>query len=384
MGETTTSSGFNALEAARSISDTLRAHTDYGEKEGRPSPQTLEALKSSGMLSLWRPKSLGGHEVDPLSYAQAAEEVAHADTTAAWMMHASSAVWFDLRLGSAQLIEEIKASAEVPILGETFNRPMQATAVDGGYKITGEVPFASGSVFADWTGHTALCGEKFLLMFHPQGALQIKNDWDSLGMRGTASNSIVANELFVPAHRVIDFSAPVPAPTHDGALFRMPEGTIPVAVIATAMGCFKSALDATTGIAQNKVPFATMKTLKHKPLAQYNYARALALYRSARSYLHGALSEAYAVAERGDKYTLEQKADLGLAFTHALQTCDEGVRLIAKTVATTSAYKNNPIERAVRDMSVMVHHGFGAEGRFMSAAQAYWGVELDFPLLAMD
>ena len=384
MGETNNSSKFNALEAARSITETLRANADYGEKEGRPSPETLEALKSSGMLSLWCPKSLGGHECSPVDYALAAEEVASADTAAAWMMHGSSAVWFDLRLGSAQLIEEIKSSAKVPILGETFNRPMQATPVDGGYKVTGEVPFASGGKFADWIGHTALAGDKFLLMYHPKDTLEIKDDWDALGMRGTASNSIIAKEIFVPGHRVIDFSQPSPAPSHDGPLYRMPEGTIPVAVIATAVGCLKSALDATTGVAENKVPFATTKTLKHKPLAQYNYAKALALYRSSRSYLHSTLQEAWAHAQTGEKYSMNQKADMGLAFTHVLQACDEGVRLIAKAVATTCAYKGNPLERAVRDMEVMSHHGFGAEGRYMSAAQAYWGVELDFPLLAMD
>jgi len=164
----------------------------------------------------------------------------------------------------------------------------------------------------------------------------------------------------------------------------MPESIVPVAVIATAVGCCRSALEATTGVAQNKVPFATTKTLKHKPLAQHNYAKALGLDRAAQLYMHDAVDKAYKHAESGEPFTLEQKADLGLAFTHTLQQCAEAVRLVAKAVATTCAYKGNPIERSVRGMEVMSHHGFAAEGRYMSCAQAYWDVDLDFPLLAMD
>jgi hypothetical protein len=33
---------------------------------------------------------------------------------------------------------------------------------------------------------------------------------------------------------------------------------------------------------------------------------------------------------------------------------------------------------------VIAQHAFGAEGRFATVAQAYWGLDVDFPLLTMD
>ncbi len=385
MSTNTQAPTFDALEAARSISDELRENSAHGEEAGQLAPASVEALARSGMLGLWRPRSLGGHECDPVAYALAAEEVARADTAAAWLMHGVSATWFDFRLASPELVDEVVASASVPVLGETFNKAMIATGVDGGYRVTGATPFASGCKLADWIGHTAVADGRFLLVYHPRASLEIQEDWDSLGLRGTASNTIVADDVFVPSHRVTDLMAPVErASRFDGPLYRMPEGLIPVAVAATSLGALRTALDATSEVAERKTPFASTKTLKHRPLAQLQFGRALAQYRAARAYLHGTVGSAFEQASRGDAFNVQQKADLFLAYAHTQQECADAVRLLGKAVGTSSIYKGNPIERALRDADVISHHAFGAEGRFASVAQAYWDLEVDFPLLSMD
>ena len=83
-------------------------------------------------------------------------------------------------------------------------------------------------------------------------------------------------------------------------------------------------------------------------------------------------------------FGLREKADLFLAYAHTQQECADAVRLLGKMVGTASIYKGNPVERARRDTEVISHHAFGAEGRFASVAQTYWGLDVDFPLLAMD
>lgn len=385
MSQPIRSSPYDALAAVESISDELRANADYAERTAHLSPASIDALKTSGMLSLWRPSSLGGFGCDPLSYVIAAEAIAAADTAAAWMMGGTSAAWFDLRAAKPEFVDEVVATAEVPVLAETFNKPMHAVSVRGGYRVNGATPFASGCDSADWIGHTAFAGERFLLVYHASGVLEIGNDWDGLGLRGTASNTIVAKDAFVPDHRVIELSAPAKIDKRfDDTLYRMPEGIIPVAVAATSLGALRSALDAAGEIAERKTPFASSSTLKHRPLAQLQFGRALAAYRAARAYLHSTLEQAVVRAERGDGFDLRAKADLFLAYAHTLQGCCDAVRLIAKAVGTTAVYKGNAVERALRDAEVISHHAFGAEGRFATVAQAYWGVDVDFPLLAMD
>jgi len=364
---------------------TAAEHADYGETHGALAPQTLEALKTAGLLRLWRPRSLGGFEVSPCEYADLAEAVAARDTAAAWLMMGAANTTFDLRLATETFVEEVYGDDQDAVVCETFNKPLQAVSADGGYRVSGSTPFASGCKHADWIGHTALEGERLLLMFHPAGALRIEEDWDTLGLRGTASNTVRAEGVFVPEHRVIDFSAsPTVNAYFQGTLYRLPEAILTATFPPVALGALSAALTETDEIAANKVPFAAKSTLKHRHLAQMRYGKALATSRAVRALLYQELSSAWDRAERGVAFSRQHKADLFLACAYALQGCADAVSELAQGVGTSSIYRRSPIERAFRDVQVIRHHAFGAEGRFATVAQAYWGLDVDFPLLEMD
>lgn len=364
---------------------TVAAHADFGEQHGALAAESVAVLKESGLLRLWRPRSLGGYELPPRVYTELAEAVARQDTAAAWLMMVSANTTFDLRLASETLVEEIFAADADAVVCETFNRPMQAVPADGGYAVSGATPFASGCRHADWIGHTALVEDRLLLLFHPADALTIEDDWDTLGLRGTASNTIRADNCFVPAHRVIDFRASPPRNTHfGGPLYRLPEGILTATFPPVALGALSAALEATDDVAENKVPFASQSTLKHRHLAQMHYGRALAAYRGARALLREALDGAWQQVTANQPFSRRDKADLFLACAFALQSSADAVSELARGVGTTGIYRRSPLERAFRDLQVIRHHAFGAEARFATVAQAYWGLEVDFPLLEMD
>ena len=269
---------FDGMTAARTAAATLTDHSAAGETLGMLPEASLDALRSAGLLRLWRPASLGGHEVSPLAYAEAAEQVARADSAAAWLMMAVANTTFDLRFADPRLVEEIFAGSDAdPVVCESFNRPLAGRAVPGGFQVSGRVPFVSGCRHAAWIGHTAVIDERFLLMFHPARALTILDDWDTLGMRGTASNTVEAADVFVPDHRVIDFSAgPVANRYFQGPLYRMPEGILTTTFPPASLGIVAAALDAVSELAGRKQPFASASALKHRTLAQANFGRALA------------------------------------------------------------------------------------------------------------
>ncbi len=368
-----------------SVLATASEHAGYGETHGSLAPQTLKALKSAGLLRLWRPQTLGGFEISPWEYVQLAEQIATRDTAAAWLMMGAANTTFDMRLASESFVEEVYGDDQDAVVCETFNRPLQARAVEGGYRVSGGTPFASGCKHADWLGHTALEGERLLLMFHPAGALRIEEDWDTLGLRGTASNTICAEDVFVPEHRAIDFSAsPAVNDYFQGTLYRLPEAILTTTFPPVALGALAAALAATDEIATNKVPFAAKSTLKHRHLAQMHYGKALATSRAVRALLRQELSSAWDRAESGIAFSRQHKADLFLACAYALQGCADAVGELSRGVGTSGIYRRSPIERAFRDVQVIRHHAFGAEGRFATVAQAYWGLDVDFPLLEMD
>lgn len=375
---------FDGVTAVARIEATLAEHREHGEREGALADASVAALKESGLLKLWRPQSLGGYELSPSDYGSTAEAVARADSAAAWLMMGVANTTFDLRLADAGFVEEVFADSDA-ILCETFNRPLSGAVADGGFVVSGSTPFASGCRHADWIGHTAVIDERFLLMFHPADAVTIEDDWHTLGMRGTCSNTITLQEAFVPTHRVIEFAtAKGNNAYYDGPLYRMPEAILTTTFAPVSLGLLSAALDAAREVAARKTPFASTTTLKHRPLAQLNFGRALADYRAAHALYHHTLETAYRGAVDGRAFALTDKADLFLACTHVLQNCATAVRRVARAVGTSAIYEGNVIERALRDTEVIAHHAFGAEGRFATVAQAYWGVDVDFPLMTMD
>jgi indole-3-acetate monooxygenase len=379
------------LDRARATGPSLIEHRDQAEKRGYLTDAAVAALHQAGMLKLWRPASLGGFEVDPVTYALVAEEIGVFDTAATWLMMAANNAAFDLRMADPSFVEAVYENNPDALICSTFNKPARAEPADGGFRVTGQVAFASGCRHADWLAHTALApplaGDqppRMLLVYHPRSKLDILDDWDALGLRGTSSNTIVADAVFVPSDRVVELGPISLGSHHRGPLYHCPIGVLTAAMSPVALAALRVALDALSDLAQTKVPFASALPLKQRPLAQMHYGRALASYRAVRAAVHTQLRQTWSHAVAGRAFTLEDKASLFLTCSYALETCANALREVATAAGTSGVYKTSPIERALRDIETLRHHAFGAEGRYASAAQVHWTTDVDFPFLAMD
>ena len=142
------------IEAARHIAPVIRAHSDEAERERRLSKPVLDALTHAGLMRMLTPRSLGGLEVDPLTCARVVEEVAAADSAAGWsLFNPLSWAFISARL-SDEGAEELFGRNPNAVIAGPFHPPMQATPVDGGYRVTGRSPFASNCRDATWIAST--------------------------------------------------------------------------------------------------------------------------------------------------------------------------------------------------------------------------------------
>ena len=101
----------------------------------------------------------------------------------------------------------------IPMPGspDRWRRTATTVPVDGGWRVTGRWPWASGSMHAQW----AACGIHMKneqgemvnlgLSLMPIGELTIEDTWFMAGMKGTGSNTIVAKDVFVPEHRFLPY-----------------------------------------------------------------------------------------------------------------------------------------------------------------------------------
>jgi alkylation response protein AidB-like acyl-CoA dehydrogenase len=144
------------LQAARQIAPVIRAHNNEAERARRLSKPVLAALTEAGLMRMLTPRSLGGMEVDPLTCARVVEEVAAADSAAGWsLFNPLSWAFISARLPD-EGAEELFGRDPHTVIAGPFHPPMQATQVDGGYRLTGRSPFASNCRDATWIASTVM------------------------------------------------------------------------------------------------------------------------------------------------------------------------------------------------------------------------------------
>lgn len=376
------------LETARSIAPELRAHADEGEREGRLPEASLKILRESGFFRLFVPRAYGGLEIDPVTHAMIQEELAAADSAAGWsLMISSTSSWWSSRLAS-EGASEIFSDGPDLLAAVAFNPPADARRVDGGYVVSGQRPFASCSHAARWMWVTAVVSDEagapvepmeVIGAFFPAREARIVDTWDALGMRATDSNDIAVEDLFVPQRRT--FRLPPTdevAAGFEGPLYRIPAMLALGSYLpAVSLGVAREAIAELRAIAASKTPFSSTTVLRERALAQAALGRAEAMLRSARLMLFDALAEGWERTIAGHTSTLEQKGDLLLASTHAVQVSAEVVAMIYDVAGTTAVYKRSPLERHFRDAQVLKQHGFVNASRYATAGQIMFDVEPD-------
>jgi alkylation response protein AidB-like acyl-CoA dehydrogenase len=379
------------IEAARRIATVIQEHNEEAERERRLSPPVLAALHESGLLRMFTPRSLGGLEVDPITRTLVAEEISGHDTAAGWTL-CNPLDWahFCARLPD-EGPEEIYSNGANILIAAQFGRPLNATPVEGGYRLDGRAPFVSNCYDADWIAMTAMVAEedqqgepKMLMVYFPRESCQIIDTWHVMGMRGTGSNDVSVNDVFVPKARTFPMVPEFePGSYYQGPLYRFPLfGVVATSIPPVMLAMARRAIDEVSSLAQGKTPVASSMVLRERASAQAKVAQAEAVLRSGRLLLYDTLSTAWETTLRGETLSLTQKADLLLAITHAASSATKAVELMYSVAGTSGFRTSSPLERYFRDIQVLKHHALAAESRYETVGQVYLGLPPDLPVLA--
>jgi indole-3-acetate monooxygenase len=359
--------GVSLIAISRSLEPLIRAHAADLEA-GRIPPQLVAEFYDAGVFRAMLPRELGGLEAEPVEWLQMIEELARLDASAGWLAFIQSGV--GLTFLDPERFERFRLRAGGRlILAMSLGRiGGKAVRVEGGYRITGRWPFASGSPFATWLGGMSfVCGEddsaaldgsgqpQRLLAIWPADQARLIDTWDGLGLRGTGSGDFEISDLFVPDEQVNPgFYA---APVYDRALFRikeMPE----VGHGAHALGVASAALESFADAVRSKpVPGSTRQAaMGHMQAHQIAFGRADVLIRAARSLLHGTARAAYEDARAHSELALELRVRLREANIFAVRAAKEAVGLIFDMAGSSAVYRGRPIERAFRDINTAANH----------------------------
>ena len=383
------------LERANALGPLIRAHAEEAERDRRLAPAVIAAMRDAGLFRMFTPRSLGGFEASPLTVAYVAETIGGFDSAAGWALQAgNTGAWWSARL-SDEAVSRVFADGPDLIMAASFSPPHRAEVVPGGYRFTGRGPFASTIHDASWIMMTGMVhdgeaprmtehGPAIIGLILRTSELEILDTWHSLGMRGTDSTDVVGEGSFVPeAHTFIVSPEYRPGPHFGGPLYRLPAlASVDVIIAPVALAVARGAIDELRTTAERKTPVGALKTLRHRASVQSALADAEARLRAARLLFYHALDAAWQRAKDDAEPTLEQRADLMLASTHAVRTASEVADLMHRMAGSTGIYARNRLERHFRDAQTLRHHGFLCESRLETVGQVYLGVEPEFGFVA--
>lgn len=371
------------LNRVEKLKPMISDHSEWSEEKGYLHRSTIDALTQIGVPRFFLPSGLGGYEITPIECARVTEAIADIDASAAWYVMVYNAARLASATWSDEVIEMIFRENPDTLVSASGNSPYQAVEKEDCYQIDGVNHFASGCRYAKWMLSPVRLDNELATVLLPMEDCEILDDWDSLGMRGSGSNSVRANQLCVPKN-LINLPSNNSSGNnryYSGLLYKSPARIVFATYVPIAFSLARKSLALLQDLALEKTPYATNTKLKNRKLAQSHFGKARAIYRAARSFFYEELEKAWVFTKEEREFTEEDKADLYLAGVHAVQECAQVLSLVSNAAGTSVTDRKHPLERIRRDMETLRHHGFVNESRYSSVAQVFWGAEIDYPLI---
>jgi alkylation response protein AidB-like acyl-CoA dehydrogenase len=362
---------------AAAVGAEVAKHAARHDAEGTFVEEGLNCLRESGLLALAVPVELGGSGGTIRQVAMVQRELAHhcGSTALGSSMHQHVVCFAAWRYRRAMPGAEamLRRVAEEGILlvstgGADFSRPRgEATKVEGGYRVSGRKVFASQSSHGDvmatmFAFDDPEQGRRVLNMAVPIASegVSVLDNWDVLGMRGTASNDVVIEDVFVPDERVVA---------------NRPYGVIdpPLQVIASIAMPIVSAVYLGVAEAAYRAALETAAAKADDPIVQRQIGVMACRLKIASWALDRALDE---IGDDPDpsvhsvSAAMIAKREIALA---GIEVCD-----IAMEVAGGAAYfKGSTIERCYRDIRAAKFHPLTPELTLIHAGRLALGLPVD-------
>jgi 3-hydroxy-9,10-secoandrosta-1,3,5(10)-triene-9,17-dione monooxygenase len=199
------------LAVAVRLQPLLRENTSASEVMRRLPDEVIDGMTKAGLFRLLKPCQFGGYEVTQRTLLEVVETLGRANGSAAWLVSIGATAAAVASFGSGLLQSEVFRSPDARIAGGLT--PGTAHRVEGGLCVSGSSPYSSGAPHADWVTMSAVVADEAdrnpgpYLCFVPASQVLLRDTWHTVGMRATASQTLVAEQLFVPEHRAIALGA---------------------------------------------------------------------------------------------------------------------------------------------------------------------------------
>ncbi|WP_051423518.1 MULTISPECIES: acyl-CoA dehydrogenase family protein [Micrococcaceae] len=353
------------------LSGLLAANALIADEQRKVPDESIRALVDAGVFRVTRPHAYGGLEVSSRTLFEVLAAVGRHCPSSAWIGGLSNASAWAISHFPEQAVTEIFEENPDALFCGAITIAGEARRVTGGFEVNGSWGFQSGSYYADWAmlgtpvidEHGEVVDQVFVLI--PRSELGWKDTWHVAGMRGTGSNTLSAEKVFVPEHRSMSLPRTLqhefPQGFPDSAHFNMP--LVPlftVALISPQIGMARGALDTVlASLGKGKgISHSFYKNASEVSFVQSQVAEAASLIDTAEALLRTATEEIDRWGASGEFMPIQERARAKMAVDRAAVCAREAVDTLLNVGGASSFGTFNRLQMYWRDIETASRHAF--------------------------
>lgn len=369
----------------------FRARAAVHDRENTFPDDDLADLKAAGYLAILVPEDLGGSGLGLAEASLLQQRLAGASpaTALAINMHlvwtGVAKVLADRGSDDLRFVQEGAAAGEVFAFGISeagndlvlFGSGTDAAPLpDGGYAFTGTKIFTSLSPVWTQLGLHGLDtssddAPRMVYAFVPRsevrtGRVVVRDDWDTLGMRGTQSRTTVLRDAVAPADRVVRRLAPGPNP--DPLVFGI-FSVFELLLASVYTGIARRALELAVATAAKRTSKRTGRAYSQDPDIRWRIADMALAYDALPPQLQALSRDVDELADHGSQWFAQLAGVKHRAVTAAKSIVDEAI-LVA---GGSSYFSGNELGRLYRDVLAGLFHPSDPESAHATVATAWLG-----------
>lgn len=334
----------------------------------------VELLRAAGLFRLVQPTLFGGLEADFELLAEAIQELAAACASTAWVCGLQAAHQWLLASFCIEAQHDVWDTMPEALLCGSYAPVARAVEVAGGYRLTGRWSFASGCDVSAWAFCAALIPAKsadapfspaFLLV--PASEYRIDDDWHVVGLAGTGSKTLVLEDVFVPAHRLLYFSSTTSGDTPGSRHYRHnPTYRVPMLAniasclasvsVGAAAGALRQFVDATAQRVTRGAVAGGQSRMAEFPTVQVRVAEAAAAVDASREILLRDLRRRAATTRAGSAISVEERIESRRGQAYAVRLAVQATEALNASTGGQGLTLANPVQRAWRDANAVGRH----------------------------
>jgi alkylation response protein AidB-like acyl-CoA dehydrogenase len=368
------------LEQARALVPALAERALAATAARDVATETIADFHRTGILRILQPRRFGGHQLRFCLFSRIVEALAEGCASSAWVYAVlGEHQWI---IASYPLQAQIDVWGDDPLaLASSSLAPRSvATRVAGGWRLSGQYSFSSGSSHARWAIIGAFLGSAgdprsigYLLV--PFTEIEIIDDWHVLGLAGTGSRSLALRDVFIPEHRCVLLDellagTPPGALVHpDYPLLRAPRGllvnySLPPVLIALGRRALAVAIAGLRGRVSRGVT-----RMAESEFVQMTVAEAAAAIDAAMLTLWSGRQTAEVMVATGERIPPDIVARARRDMTYAQHQVQWAVERLVEVCGAQSVYDADALASIRRDVLTLLTHNVASR----QAAMGAWG-----------